>query len=116
MERELTVERTQAGLQAARKRGRVGGRPRVNKKSVEQALRLYESKDYSVAEITELTGVSKATLYRLAISKPVAFGYSSIRFSFSIYCLYAGHQISPPKIHGIRIFILISFPKAGKGI
>jgi DNA invertase Pin-like site-specific DNA recombinase len=64
MERELIVESTQAGLQAARKRGRIGGRPRVNKKSVEQALRLYESKDYSISEITELTGVSKATLYR----------------------------------------------------
>ncbi len=64
MERELIVERTQAGLKAARKRGRVGGRPRVDKKAVDQALRLYESKDYSVSEITELTGVSKATLYR----------------------------------------------------
>ncbi len=64
MERELIVERTHAGLKAARKRGRVGGRPRVDKKAAEQALRLYESKDYSVSEITELTGVSKATLYR----------------------------------------------------
>ncbi len=36
----------------------------VDKKAVEWALRLYESKDYSVSEITELTGVSKATLYR----------------------------------------------------
>jgi DNA invertase Pin-like site-specific DNA recombinase len=64
MERELIVERTQVGLQAARKRGRVGGRPRVDKKSLDRALKLYESKEYSVAEITELTGVSKATLYR----------------------------------------------------
>ena len=64
LERELIVERTQAALQAARKRGRVGGRPRVGKKVVERALKLYESKEYSVAEITELTGVSKATLYR----------------------------------------------------
>jgi len=64
MFRMLAVERTQAGLQAARKRGRIGGRPRVDKKIVERALKLYESKDYSVAEITELTGVSKATLYR----------------------------------------------------
>jgi len=64
MERELIVERTQAGLQAARKRGRIGGRPRVDKKRVDRALKLYESKEYSVAEITELTGVSKATLYR----------------------------------------------------
>jgi DNA invertase Pin-like site-specific DNA recombinase len=64
MERELIVERTQAGLQAARKRGRVGGRPRVDNKSVDKALKLYESKEYSVAEITDLTSVSKATLYR----------------------------------------------------
>ncbi len=42
----------------------IGGRPRVDKKTVERALRLYKSKDYSVSEITELTGVSKATLYR----------------------------------------------------
>ena len=64
MERELIVERTQAGLQAARKRGRVGGRPRVDGKAVVKALKLYDSKEYSVAEITEMTGVSKATLYR----------------------------------------------------
>jgi DNA invertase Pin-like site-specific DNA recombinase len=64
MERELIVERTKAGLLAARKKGCVGGRPRVDGKAVEKALKLYESKEYSVAEITELTGVSKATLYR----------------------------------------------------
>jgi DNA invertase Pin-like site-specific DNA recombinase len=64
MERELIVERTQAGSQVARKRGRIGGRPRVDKKNVDKALKLYETKEYSVAEITELTGVSKATLYR----------------------------------------------------
>jgi DNA invertase Pin-like site-specific DNA recombinase len=64
MERELIVERTQAGLQAACKRGRIGGRPRVDGKAVEKALKLYESKEYSVAEITEMTGVSKAMLYR----------------------------------------------------
>ncbi|MDY6826525.1 MAG: recombinase family protein [Bacillota bacterium] len=47
MERELIVERTQAGLQAARKRGRIGGRPRVDGKVVEKALKLYNSKEYS---------------------------------------------------------------------
>ena len=51
-------------MQAARRRGRIGGRPRVDKKSVDRALQLFESKEYRVAEITELTGVSKATLYR----------------------------------------------------
>ncbi|MBD7965380.1 recombinase family protein [Fictibacillus norfolkensis] len=64
LERDIIVERTQAGLQAARSRGRVGGRPPVPKKDVERAIKLYESNEYTVAEITELTGVTKATLYR----------------------------------------------------
>jgi len=36
----------------------------VDGKAVEKALKLYDSKEYSVAEITEMTGVSKTTLYR----------------------------------------------------
>ncbi|MBW6463239.1 MAG: helix-turn-helix domain-containing protein [Firmicutes bacterium] len=51
-------------MQAARNRGRIGGWPRVDGKAVEKALKLYDSKEYSVAEITEMTGVSKTTLYR----------------------------------------------------
>ncbi|MET3683660.1 DNA invertase Pin-like site-specific DNA recombinase [Alkalibacillus flavidus] len=64
MEREIIVERTQAGLKAARKRGRVGGRPSKDKKDVERAIKLYESGEYSVPEIEEMTGVSKPSLYR----------------------------------------------------
>jgi DNA invertase Pin-like site-specific DNA recombinase len=64
LEREMIVERTKAGLEAARARGRIGGRPRTDKRKIEQALKLYDSQEYTVAEITELTGVSKATLYR----------------------------------------------------
>jgi len=64
-ERDLIRERTQAGLAAARARGRVGGRPSVmNKKKVAQAQKLYESRDHTVAEIAELLGVSVATIYR----------------------------------------------------
>ena len=64
LERDIIAERTQAGLKAARARGRVGGRPAVPKKDVERAVKLYDTNEYSVPEITELTGVSKATLYR----------------------------------------------------
>lgn len=64
MERDIIVERTKAGLDAARSRGRVGGRPRKNEKSIEKALKLYQSKEYSIKEIEDMTGVSKATLYR----------------------------------------------------
>jgi DNA invertase Pin-like site-specific DNA recombinase len=53
-----------ASLEAARKKGCIVGRPRVDGKAVEKALKLYDSKDYSVIEITEMTWVSKATLYR----------------------------------------------------
>ena len=70
MERDILVERTQAGLQAARRRGRVGGRPRVPAKKIDSALRLYEGRNHSVSEIEELTGVKPATLYRyLKVSK-----------------------------------------------
>lgn len=64
LEREMIVERTNAGLAAARARGRHGGRPKTDSKKVAQAIKLYESQAHTVAEITELTGVTKATLYR----------------------------------------------------
>lgn len=63
-ERDLISERTKEGLAAARARGRKGGRPKVNEKNIERALKLYESNEYKIAEITEMTGVSKPTLYR----------------------------------------------------
>lgn len=64
MERDLISERTKAGLESARARGRNGGRPKKDNKQVEKALKLYKSKQYTVREIEEMTGVSKATLYR----------------------------------------------------
>lgn len=63
-ERNVIVERTNAGLQAARARGRNGGRPKADRKKVAQALTLYDSKDYTITEIIDMTGVTKATLYR----------------------------------------------------
>jgi DNA invertase Pin-like site-specific DNA recombinase len=64
LERDIISERTQAGLQAARARGRKGGRPKKDNKKIELALKMYDSKQYSIPEITEATGVSKTTLYR----------------------------------------------------
>lgn len=63
-ERQLIRERTQAGLAAARARGRKGGRPK-SLDSKKQALlyRLYDEKKHSISEICELLGVSKSTLY-----------------------------------------------------
>ena len=63
-ERDITVQRTNEGLKAARARGRKGGRPKADAKAVEKAIKLYNAKTHSVKEITEITGVSSATLYR----------------------------------------------------
>ena len=63
-ERDVLVERTNEGLAAARARGRMGGRPSSNKKAIEKALALYDTNQYSVTEVTDLTGISKSTLYR----------------------------------------------------
>ena len=62
-ERDLTVQRTNEGLTAARARGRKGGRPPKDAKTVEKALKLYDAKAHSIAEICEICGISSGTLY-----------------------------------------------------
>ena len=63
-ERELTVERTQEGLKAARARGRKGGRKPKSDKEVKVALSMYDSKDFSVSEICKRCDISQGTLYK----------------------------------------------------
>ena len=63
-ERDVIVERTNEGLAAARARGRKGGRPKVADTKIRQALKLYDTKQYSLKEIENLTGVKPSTLYR----------------------------------------------------
>lgn len=63
-ERNLIKERTQAGLAAARARGRKGGRPPVlSKKQRAVAVKLYKEKKHTVKEICQIMGISKPTLY-----------------------------------------------------
>ncbi len=63
-ERDVIADRTREGLRSARARGRNGGRPRTDPEKVKKAIKLYNTGQYSVREIEELTGVKKATLYR----------------------------------------------------
>ncbi len=64
-EREVIRERTRAGLQAARARGRLGGRPKaLNPKQVALARSLYDSHEHSIQDICETLGVSRGTLYK----------------------------------------------------
>jgi DNA invertase Pin-like site-specific DNA recombinase len=70
MERELIVERTHAGLAAARAQGRRGGRRRLmGDKKIASAQRMFAA-GLRVPEVAEGLGVSVRTLYR---SVPVAF-------------------------------------------
>jgi DNA invertase Pin-like site-specific DNA recombinase len=63
-ERNLIRERTQAGLTAARARGKKGGRPTaLTGKQRSIALDLYE-KRHPIAEICRTLKISRATLYR----------------------------------------------------
>nr|WP_225560983.1 recombinase family protein [Comamonas sp. CMM02] len=66
-ERELLRERTLAGLDAARARGRKGGRPAsLSTAQKNMALSLMKNGDLSIAEICKQFGVSRSTLYNLA--------------------------------------------------
>ena len=64
LERDIISERTKIGLQAARARGRIGGRPSKKTDKVLMSIKMYKSKDYTINQITDATGVSKTTLYR----------------------------------------------------
>jgi len=73
-ERNLIRERTMAGLQAARARGRKGGRPKKpnTDTKIVMAKRLHADQNNSIAEICKTLGVSRATLYRyLSLGEPL---------------------------------------------
>lgn len=64
-ERDLIRERTNAGLEAARARGRTGGRPPLlTEDQLRTARKLYEQQDMTVAQIGKVLGVSRTTIYR----------------------------------------------------
>jgi DNA invertase Pin-like site-specific DNA recombinase len=64
-ERSLIRERTEAGLAAARRAGRTGGRPlQVTDDDIEAAKAMPASPDLGVTRIAHRLGVSPAALYR----------------------------------------------------
>jgi DNA invertase Pin-like site-specific DNA recombinase len=65
MEREIIVERTRAGLQAAAARGRVGGRPPgLNEGKVRAAKAMLASGTMTASEVARQLGCAASTLYR----------------------------------------------------
>lgn len=67
-ERELIIERTKAGLSAARARGRKGGRPEGISKEAENkaaaAEALYKDGKLSISEICQQLSIARSTLYK----------------------------------------------------
>lgn len=63
-ERELIKERTKAGLDAARARGRKGGRPRkMDKAALKMAISAMKEKDSKPGEIAKKLNITTTTLY-----------------------------------------------------
>jgi len=76
-EREIIVDRTKAGLTAARARGRVGGRPKGLSKKAQDKAMIAESlyrQDKPIKEICEYLHMSKSTLYRYLDYQGVKLG------------------------------------------
>ena len=65
LERNLIRERTRTGLEAARKRGRYGGRPTVHSnEKKELAYEKFQENKLTVAEIAKTLGMERTTIYR----------------------------------------------------
>ena len=63
-ERELIAERTQAGLAAARARGRLGGRPRkMDRATLQMAMVAMSDPKAVAAEVAKRLGLTTTTLY-----------------------------------------------------
>lgn len=64
LERELIIQRTKDGLNAARSRGRYGGRPKLlNSEDIEQVKKLHASGIIPISDLSKRYGISKTTLY-----------------------------------------------------
>ncbi|MGH1336875.1 MAG: recombinase family protein [Aureispira sp.] len=77
-ERDIISSRTKAGLEAARARGRKGGRPKGLSKKAQDKARLaeslYKEKERYITEICNHLHISKPTLYRYLRSRRVKVG------------------------------------------
>jgi DNA invertase Pin-like site-specific DNA recombinase len=63
-ERELIVERTQAGLAAARARGRKGGRPRkMDRTTLTMAMTALADPKSNAGDVAKRLGITTTTLY-----------------------------------------------------
>lgn len=65
-ERDIISERTREGLNAARARGKLGGRPaKVDDNKKKAIIELYNKKELTINEICKMFDISKPTLYKI---------------------------------------------------
>lgn len=76
-ERNLIRERTKAGLEAARARGRTGGRkPVLSDKQLREIRLLLSDPDNQVQDIAKRYGVARSTIYKY-VSRPIKWAYTT---------------------------------------
>lgn len=65
-ERDLIRERTNAGLEAARARGKNGGRPKAleQHKNINLLKQMHADSNYSIVDICKTFNISRSTFYR----------------------------------------------------
>ena len=63
-ERDIIQQRTKAGLEAARKRGRIGGRPPVDEKTKRHIITLFNAGE-SAIDISKEFGIARSTVYKI---------------------------------------------------
>ncbi len=63
-ERDLISERTKEGLQAAKIKGKMAGRPSTSEEKIEYAVYLLNKGGLTMQEIADKVGISRMTLHR----------------------------------------------------
>lgn len=63
-ERDIIQQRTKAGLEAARKRGKVGGRPAIDEKTKRMVIKLFNAGE-SATDLAKEYGISRASVYKI---------------------------------------------------
>ena len=63
-ERDMIKARQAEGIKVAKEQGRMTGRPKVDRDKLNTAIKMYQSGEFSVAKIQEITGISRSTIYR----------------------------------------------------
>jgi DNA invertase Pin-like site-specific DNA recombinase len=67
-ERDIFQQRTKTGLDAARKRGRIGGRPAIDDKKKKKVIALFEAGE-SATDIAKEYNIGRATVYKIINEK-----------------------------------------------